>query len=88
MCLIWTDGGTRRQSVSQRTDAIASANQRKAVSSSTLPSGRSRRIDALLERKERLFGGLSDDASLDLGAWLSSRDLYGLFGLIRVLESE
>lgn len=45
------------------------------------------RIDELLERKQRLFDDMVDDVSLDLGARLSSEDLYGLFGLKGVLES-
>ena len=46
------------------------------------------RIDALLKRKQRLFDELVDDVSVDLGARLNSEDLYGLFGLKGVLESE
>ena len=39
------------------------------------------RIDAILERKQRLFDRLIDDVSLDLSARLSREELLGLFGL-------
>ncbi len=39
------------------------------------------RIDRILERKQALFDELIDDVSLDLSTMLSSRELFGLFGL-------
>jgi hypothetical protein len=39
------------------------------------------RIDAILERKQRLFDELIDDVSVDVGARLNAQELFGLFGL-------
>jgi len=39
------------------------------------------RIDQILERKQRLFDELIDDVSVDVGSYLSSEELFGLFGL-------
>ena len=39
------------------------------------------RIDHILERKQELFDELVDDVSIDLSTVLTSRELFGLFGL-------
>ncbi len=39
------------------------------------------RIDKILEEKQRLFDGLIDDVSFDVGTRLTSEELFGIFGL-------
>lgn len=45
------------------------------------------RIDEILERKQKLFDELIDDVSLDLSVQMSSEELFGLFGLERMVGS-
>ena len=75
----WWNPAVERQAEdrSHRIGQTAKVNVIKYSCSDTIEE----RIDAILERKQRLFDELVDDVSLDLSALMNRGELLGLFGL-------
>ena len=81
----WWNPATERQS-EDRSHRIGQS-QRVTVFKYSCVGTIEERIDEILESKQRLFDEMVDDVSLDLGARLSRKDLYGLFRLAGAPES-